>query len=564
MPRSFFLALALAFAVPAWAGSDDAALAAGIDQIFGAAISAETPGCAAAVFRAGEITFARGYGLANLEHHVPITSRTTFRIASLSKPFTALSALIAIRQGHFSLDDDIRRHLPEMPDYGKPITVRHLLWHTSGIRSSEALFRLADEGKQEHTPKETLQMIARQQGLNFAPGSEHAYSNSGYFLVGEIIERTTGKSLRRFVDEQIFEPLGMTSSLFFDDPSEIVPNLAQGYFIRDDGALGRVRTRAVWGGGGGMISSVEDLARFDGILNHNPLEGGDDLLAEFLSPGKLDDGSLIQANYDFGPKQNYGFGMSSGRFHGESFIQHGGLIEGYTSSWYHFPERQLGLVVLCNANSNVAILLLQQVAGLLIAPEAPPPPAPPPEPMQVSPEVLHRLQGVFTNDAAIFNPLDIRIVEGRLKLDAYEFLIDLDVVGEDRLRSAAEFPAELNIRFTGPPGRRTARVSGTMFVDEYEFEEVPRFNPSRQDLDELSGRYHSDELETSYEFFTVGGELYCRAGSGEPARAIWPARDLVRLSSIRRAILTRDESGGITGFGLSVQRARGVRFEKTD
>ncbi len=151
-----------------------------IDAIFGETIKSDTPGCVVAVYDHGDTVFARGYGLANLEHEVPMTRESAFRIASLSKQFTALAAIIAGRHGFFSLDDDVRKHIPELPQYGKTITIRHLLWHTSGIRSDEGLFRLAGRPQgEEHSPADLIAMITRQEGLNFTPGTNHSYSNSG-------------------------------------------------------------------------------------------------------------------------------------------------------------------------------------------------------------------------------------------------------------------------------------------------------------------------------------------------------------------------------------------------
>ncbi len=361
----------------------------------------------------------------------------------------------------------------------------------------------------------------------------------------------------------------MSHTFYFDDHTELVPHLAQGYFPGEDGAIGRARSRADLGAAGGVVSTVGDLALFDKNLYDNQLDGGDEgLILEFLGPGRFDDGSLIQAHYDFGPKQNYGFGISSGIYRGAAFFQHGGLIDGYTSSYYHFPDNGLGFSVLCNSNANVAILLLQQMLDLFLEePKSAPTQASledpqPSKPIELSEPELARFAGVFTNDKAILNPLHIRFEGGALKLDVYEFMINLDVVGAQQLLTSPEFPMSLTVTYDGPPGSRRIQVEGTFFVDQYTYDEEPPFARSAEDIESLVGDYYSRELDVTYRFFYKNDELQYRVDSGPAARTDWPARNLIRLSSIRRATLVRGDDDEITGFRLSVQRAQGVRFRR--
>ena len=203
------LLLSTAPALPADTADD---LPSRVDQIF-SGFGKDTPGCALAVVRDGGIAYSKGYGMASLEHGVPITPQTVFDIGSTAKQVTAAAVLLLAQDGKLSLDDDVRKHIPEIPDYGTPVTLRHLLHHTSGIRDYIALLQLGGVNFEDvATDADGLAAIARQKNLDFSPGDEHSYSNSGYFLLSLIVERASGKTLRDFAQERIFTPLGMTST----------------------------------------------------------------------------------------------------------------------------------------------------------------------------------------------------------------------------------------------------------------------------------------------------------------------------------------------------------------
>jgi len=207
-----------------------AAATARVDSIFVAYDRTDSPGCALGVMRAGDLIYARGYGMANLELRQAIGPSSVFRIGSTSKQFTAATVVLAEQTGYLSLDDDIRTYLPEMPEYARPITIRMLLHHTSGIRDYLTLTSLAGLRNDDwYSIDEAYRIVARQRETNFPPGDEHRYSNSGYFLLSQIIERATGSSLREFADEHLFRPLGMLHPHFHDDHTHVVPERASGY-----------------------------------------------------------------------------------------------------------------------------------------------------------------------------------------------------------------------------------------------------------------------------------------------------------------------------------------------
>ncbi len=279
----------------------------------------------------------RGYGSANLEYRVPITPQTPFHVASVSKQFTGFAIVLLALEGKLSLDDDIRKHLEEVPDFGTPITIRHLIHHTSGLRDQwETLamsgWRLDDVITREHI----LKMVARQRELNFPPGSEHMYCNTGYTLLAEIVARVSGQSFAEFTSERIFKPLGMTNSHFHDDHEMIVPGRAYSYSKGEHGYRNSVLSYANVGATS-LFTTAEDLARW--LLNfEDPQVGGSDGIAMMLEPGVLNDGK----------KLNYAFGLVHSKRKGLDVVSHGGSDAGYRTVVIHLPQKRLGVVVLSN------------------------------------------------------------------------------------------------------------------------------------------------------------------------------------------------------------------------
>ncbi len=234
-----------------------------VDKLFAQWDKPGSPGCALAVIENGKTIYERGYGSANLECNIPITPESVFYVGSCSKQFTAMSIALLAHQGKLSLDDDIRKYVPEMPDYGSPITVRQLIHHTSGLRDYLSLLGIAGLDFGSYHKPDVLELIARQKELNFKPGDQYLYSNSGYFLLAVIVERVSGKSFREFTQENIFKPLGMTHTHFHDDYTMLIKNRASGYFPADQGAFRNFISTFDCVGSGGLFTSVEDLYFWD-------------------------------------------------------------------------------------------------------------------------------------------------------------------------------------------------------------------------------------------------------------------------------------------------------------
>ncbi len=359
---SLLLLLALAAATPqrpldAQApGRLSPATIAAIDSIYLPMSHSGSPGCAAGVYQDGAVTFARGYGFANLTHDIPITPGTRFTVGSVSKQFTAASIALLARAGRLSLDDDVRKYIPEMQAYPTPVRIRHLVHHTSGLRDFWELVGLSglryDDG---YSSDDMLAMAARQKGLNFTPGAEYRYSNTGYLALAVIVQRVTGQSLRRFADSAIFQPLGMRETLFLDDHNEIVPGRAMAYSPRGTGWQVNVWNNDIVGQGG-IVTTLADLQKWD----------------ENFYTGKVGGREFIELMHQTEPltsgaENRYAFGLSVGMYRERRLVEHTGSTGGYRAAIFRFPELHTSFAMLCNRSTvNTTSLALRMADVVLL------------------------------------------------------------------------------------------------------------------------------------------------------------------------------------------------------
>ena len=385
-----------------------------VDEIFSRFTASPSPGCALAIAQNGRIAYERGYGRASLELDVPITTKTVFDIGSTSKQFTAFSLLLLERDGKLSLDDDIRRFLPEVPDYGQRITIRHLLTHTSGLRDYTDLLEFDGHDTADFTDdRDALDLIARQRGVNFSPGQEWRYSNTGFFLASIIVKRASGQSLASFAHDRIFVPLAMTSTQYLDDTTRVVPSRATAYSPRDSKSGGGFRVNmSDWNqtGDGAVQTTVEDLARWDENF-YAPKVGDARAIAAMQTVGRLNDGKA----------HDYGLGLSVGTYGGLKRVSHGGSWAGYRAELMRFPDRHTSIITLCNVSNSGPTALAESVAAIWLADTGLKPPAPrttapaPPSPPQLSDAELRVHAGRYSTPELTL-PWTIELVDHQLKL----------------------------------------------------------------------------------------------------------------------------------------------------
>ena len=327
-----------------------------VDQLFAEWNRSDSPGAALAVTRDSEIIYKQGYGMANLEYDIPITTTTIFDIASVSKQFAAFAIATLAHDGKLSLDDDIRVYLSDVPDFGNTITIRHLLHHTSGLRDwVQSLVIAGDMMDDVISFKHILKMARGQKTLNFEPGAEFLYSNTGYNLLAEIVETVTGDSFGTWTDANIFKPLAMTDTHFHDDHEMILKNRAYSYQAVENGGFKHAINNTTALGSSSLYSTVEDLAKW--ILNFDDTCIGERTVIEQMHQrGVLNNGEQI----------DYAFGLNIGGYRGLKTVGHSGSWRGFRSHLIRFPDQKFGVVILCNLDIFNPLGLAEKVADLYL------------------------------------------------------------------------------------------------------------------------------------------------------------------------------------------------------
>lgn len=359
---------AIVLAVASWwmtppAAAQRSSTRAEIDDLFAAWERPDSPGCALGIVEDGELTYERGYGSANLDWQAPIDTETVFYVGSVSKQFTAAAVALLAQDGLIDLDDDIRDYFPEMPAYERPITVRHLVHHTSGLRDIYTLMALAGIRLENvFSDEDAIALIAAQQKTNFPPGDEYLYSNSGYFLLAQLVERVTGKPLREYAEERIFAPLGMRDTHFHDRPDHVVERRAMSYQPDgDDGFRLSYLGNFDKVGAGGLYSTVRDLLLWDRNFYTGDV-GGEELLELIRTAGTLTDGEPI----------TYAFGLTVDEYRGARTVSHSGSMMGFKAAFLQFPEQRLTVLATCNLGPIVPMDLARRVADAWLGDELEP------------------------------------------------------------------------------------------------------------------------------------------------------------------------------------------------
>ena len=360
----FALATSLMFAIfvldgPARAQRTDTTIPA-VDAIFAPWDETGSPGCALGVVEDGEFIYERGYGFANLDWGIPSATDTVFYVGSVSKQFTAAVIALLAEEGAVDLDENIREYFPEIPKYVRPITVRHLVHHTSGLRDIYTLMSLAGIRLEDvFTDKQAIELIAAQRETNFEPGSEYLYSNSGYFLLAQLVERVSDKTLREFAEEKIFAPLGMKDTHFHDRPGHIVGRRAISYQDSDVDEHQEFQVSYLGNfdkvGAGGLYTTVRDLLLWDRNFYSGDV-GGKPFLDLIHTRGVLNDGSQL----------TYAFGLTVDEYRGSKTVSHGGSMMGFKAAYLQFPEQRFSVITTCNLGSINPMPLAQQVADVYL------------------------------------------------------------------------------------------------------------------------------------------------------------------------------------------------------
>ncbi len=529
------------------------ALGSKVDKLFSKWNRPDSPGCALGIIKDGKLIYKRGYGSANLEYGIPITSKTVFRIGSVSKQFTAFCIALLLWRKDISLDDDVREYIPELPRFEKPIKVKHLIHHTSGLPDYLELMELTGMSHEvNYSPEDVIDVLSRLRRLNFTPGEKYSYSNTNYFLLGIIVERVTGKSLSRFAEENIFKPLGMENTHFHDDHTLIVKNRAVGYAPKDNG-FRICETILDIVGDGGVFTTVEDLYIWDQNFYKNRLEGGDELIKIVHTPGRLNDGREIK----------YAFGLIIDEYRGLKVVRHGGAFAGFRAEMMRFPEQKFTVICLCNLATINPTKLAKKVADICLSQyfikELPII-----RPVELPHHKIQKLTGIYANpDTGL--ACWVGTERGELVLNIYGLKLKLIPVSERVFRTPNDSPMELSVEFkisNGLPSSMTIK-----FPDEGEEELLKRVEPpslSATKLEEYIGVYYSSELRTHYKVGISKDKLVFkhRRAPKAPLTPIMKDTFLVNDPYMMVSFMRRKD-GEIVGFIVTTSRSTGgIYFEK--
>jgi CubicO group peptidase (beta-lactamase class C family) len=330
-----------------------------VDKLFEAWDTPESPGCVVGVIHEGELVYVRAYGMADMVADSPLTPGSAFNVQSIAKQFTAACVALLVQDDVIALEDDIRRYVPEFPDYGIPISVRHLVHHTSGIRDYIDLAMLAGKDFRDHlSHADALQIIMRQKSLNFDPGARHVYGNSGYVLLAEIVERVSGTSFGDFAEAHIFRPLGMKDSYMLDRDRPNNVHRVKGYTPNPGGGFEEDPTNFNVKGHGGLVTTIGDLFIWDQNLYDSKI-GGNRLLELMSSRGILNTGE----------ETNYAFGLLRGQYKGLENARHSGEWAGIRTDMIRFPEQRFTAICLANLDTVPATRLTRQIADIYLEDE---------------------------------------------------------------------------------------------------------------------------------------------------------------------------------------------------
>lgn len=518
-----------------------------IDAVFKAYNSPSSPGCALGIYQDGRVLYARGYGMADLNQATPITSTTLFDVGSVSKQFAAASIVLLANDGKLALTDDIRKYLPEIPDYGTPITIDHLLHHTSGLRDYNQLLLLKGHHYEDVTDDDdALDVIARQRAPRFKPGTRFEYSNTGYFLASLIVKRVTGKTLAEFAKERLFQPLGMTRSHFRDDHTAILPGRATAYSPSEK--QGYRLDMSNWNqlGDGQVQSNVTELVKWEENF-YSARVGGRALIDALQERGALDTGGSTP----------YGRGLFLDTYRGVQRVQHSGSWAGYRSMLMRFPAQHVSIAVLCNrgdARPDLAENVADVVLGDVFRAAEPRQEAKAPAPITTSAQEtttgnLDRYVGLYYDEAAQ-RVRHILQQNNQLQFSYKGSNRPLRAMGGERFEMEGT-----PLVFAFADGKLTlSRGEETLGV-------LARVQPvtlSDDDWKPLVGAYYSPELGTTWHIELKDGKavLKGRALGTHPLEPAF-ADALNTVPGLLR--LTRDEAGRLTGFVFS-----DLRFERKE
>ncbi|WP_196140739.1 serine hydrolase [Aliikangiella sp. G2MR2-5] len=527
-----------------------------IDKLFSEWDKPDTPGGALGIIQNGKLIYSRGYGMANLDYDIANSPKTVFRIASTSKQFTAASIILLVQKGKLGLDDPLTDFFPEFPDYARQITIRHLLHHTSGIRDYLTLSYLSGLDENDHyTDKEIMKWLINQKTNNFKPGENFLYSNSGYWLLGKIVEKVTGRSMAEFAENEIFKPLKMNNTHFHNDHTMIVKNRASGYSPLQDGSFKIDMTTLDMIGDGGVFTTIEDMKKWDDASYQSDILNKD-FWTMMETTGKLNNGAAIE----------YSAGLGVREFYGLKMISHGGAFVGYRANYIRFPQEKFTIVILANRSDARVDQKALQIVDLFLKDKFQKPESRKKvdsvksEALKLSEKELKQWQGDYWYPALNFSRSIV------FKDNALFYQRGSD--DGDRLVPIAknQFTMESNDRVIITFSMNKDKVAAFSFKYGGELPDIAtRYESVNYDSEEFgafSGRFYSEELDTTYDLKLQDNKLsiFINGEKFSTLRSIMT--DLLTDDKFGTFSFNRGSDGAIKSFTLAAGRVKNMVFLK--
>ena len=530
------------------------------DQLFYPYSEEGVPGGVVGVIKNGELVFSRAYGLANLTHGIPYKVNTPGNIGSVSKQFTAMAILLLEQQGKLSLEDDVRKHIPELPDLGQVVTLKNMLNHTNGFREIYNLMPMTGwKGEDQLRREEIIEMLKRQEELQAAPGEEYNYNNSAFILLAEIVERISGKSFPEFMKEYVFTPLEMNSTRVRPNPAVIIPGASQGYVADSLGYSEAGDLYAAYGAGG-IYTTLEDFSKWMGNFS-TPVLGGEKLVKRLVTVDTLNNGDTM----------SYALGIGVDKFRGLQAYSHGGADIAHRAFLVYFPEIDGGVVAMSNNASFNSGGIAYEMAELYFGEDM--------EPEVGEEEKTEEEKEEAVESGEVLVPLELlEAYAGEYLLRGMGMKLSYEVV-EGRLRmsmegqpevfltplSETEFKyedVEATIEFKS---NEQGEVSGAVHSQggqKFELQRVAPYSPTVEELQALSGKYFSRELETFYTLEVRDTTLMLLIRNTKEIKLSAVKEDLFKgdIFFIGELAFQRDQNGQLTGFTAANGRTRGIGF----
>ncbi len=524
------------------------------DALFSQWAKASSPGCGIGIMQDGEVIYQQGYGMANLEYNIPITPKTSFHVASVSKQFAAMAIALLASNHQLSLDDDVRQHLHYVPDFGETLTIRQMLHHTSGIRDQWDLLILAGWRMDDViTTDDVLELVKKQERLNFTPNSEYLYSNMGYTLLGCIVEQVSGQSLHEYCDEHIFKPLGMQDTHFHDNYRMLVPNRAYSYDATKSGFQHEVLSYSTVGATS-LHTTVGDLMRWANSF-HGDTMWADDVMDMMHTKGILNSGEEI----------SYALGQTIQTYKGLKTVSHTGADAGFRSYLVRFPDQNTSIVVLCNLGNMSPKKLAEQIADIYLADDLTESSEQDNTPIELTPEQLSDKVGIYYN-AEVGRSIRLKLHNDSLMVMVGNG-IPIIPLSETEFFSSPFPDTKFRFEQTENGGRDLIEINSSSPPVRYK--QMEKWSPTVDELQDYVGTYYSPELDFSF-YILVQDDQLCLRRRKHGTTLLVPTFADGFLGNVYPASLYgegrlsllfyRSDQNEILGFEASVWRVRHVQF----